>query len=55
MAEHYLQGKWQKEKLFLQIQSINIMYPNAEHDYANNKRNGYYYEYPSLSLLMGEV
>ena len=26
--EHYLQGKWWKEKLFWLIQSINIMYPN---------------------------
>ena len=25
-----IQGKWWKEKLFLKIQSINIMYPNVE-------------------------
>ena len=30
MGEHYLQGKWWKEKLFLQIQSFNIMYPNGQ-------------------------
>ena len=28
--ECYLQVKWWKEKLFLQIQSINIVYPKVE-------------------------
>ena len=28
--KHYLQGKWLKEKLFLQIQRINAVYPNVE-------------------------
>ena len=30
MDEHWLQEKWRKEKLFLQIQNINIVYPNEE-------------------------
>ena len=30
MGEHKLQWKWWKEKVFLRIQSINIMYPNSE-------------------------
>ena len=30
MDEHQFYAKWSKEKLFLQIQSINSMYPNVE-------------------------
>ena len=28
--EFWIQGKWWKEKLFFQIQGINIVYPNEE-------------------------
>ena len=29
-ADEHLQKKWWREKLFLQIKSINIVYPNEE-------------------------
>ena len=38
--ELWLEGKWWKQKLFLQIQSINIVYPNKVNMIAvtNNKK-----------------
>ena len=36
----WLQGKWWKEKLFMQIQGINIVSQRGEHDSSNhNKKN----------------
>ena len=54
--EIWLQGKWWKEKLFLQIQSINMMYPNEENMIVVTitKKKGKFYKYPSLSYYMGE-
>ena len=40
----YKENEW-KEKLLLQIQSIDIVHPNEENMmYYHNKRNGDYYE-----------
>ena len=39
-----------KKCFYLQIQSINTVHPNVE-----KKKNGEYYEYPSLSLFMDEL
>ena len=57
MNELPLYGKWWREKPFLQIQSTNIMYPNAENTIVApiNKNNHDYYEYPSLSHFRDEL
>ena len=54
--ELLLLGKLWKENLFLQNQSINIVYPNKENMILvpNNQKNGDDYEYPSLSYFANE-
>ena len=49
--------KWWKEKLFLQVQSISIVYPNVESMIVvpNDKKNEDHYKIPSLSYLMKEL
>ena len=44
-------------KAFLANQRINIMYPTEENMIIvyNNKKNGDYYEYPSLSYFVDEL
>ena len=55
MDEVWLQGKWWKEKLFLQTQSMNIMYHNVENMIVVPiNKNGDYYEYLCLSHFMNE-
>ena len=51
--ELWFRGKWQKEKHFLQNQSIKIVYPIKENVFIgpNHERNRDYHENPSLSHL----
>ena len=46
-----------ERKAALQIQSINIVYPNVENMIAvpNHKKNRGYYEDPSLTDLMDKL
>ena len=49
--------KWWNEKLFLQIQSIDSMYPNGANMIAvpNHKNNQDCHEYPRLSHFMDKL
>ena len=55
--ELWLQGKWWNEKLFVQIQSINIVYPNVESMIVvpNHKKNVDYYDNQGLTHLMDKL
>ena len=50
-------GNGRKKKIFMQIQSINIMYSNVENMIVvlNYKKNGDYYENRSLTFLMDNL
>ena len=49
-------NKWWKQKLFMQDQNINILYPNEKNMIIvpNHKKNGDYYKNPCLSNLMND-
>ena len=55
--EFWLKGKWWEEKLFFQIQNDEYHVSQwGEHDCrAHNQKNGFYYEYPSLTHFTDEL